>query len=63
MWIRPATGEETRTPHVVQCSEPRREVTVTQSVAGRAVDRKYTFDKVNLDLVDLAATISIVFGF
>lgn len=33
---------------MVQCSEPRREVTVTQNVAGRAVDRKYTFDKVSI---------------
>ncbi|GMH33373.1 hypothetical protein BSKO_01207 [Bryopsis sp. KO-2023] len=43
---RPATKDEQRSSHVVQCHEARKEVTVTQTVAGRALDKRYTFDRV-----------------
>ncbi|GBG60629.1 hypothetical protein CBR_g8649 [Chara braunii] len=45
---RPCNDEELRTnaPQVVQCSDPRREVTVYQNIAGKQIDRTFTFDKV-----------------
>ncbi|KAL8484006.1 hypothetical protein ACS0TY_026629 [Phlomoides rotata] len=45
---RPLNEEEQRlnTPKLITCNESKREVTVSQSVASKQVDRVFTFDKV-----------------
>ncbi|KAJ4783167.1 Kinesin-like protein [Rhynchospora pubera] len=45
---RPFNDDELRTkaPQVVTCDESNREVSVTQSIAGKPMDRVFTFDKV-----------------
>ncbi|CAA0836436.1 ATP binding microtubule motor family protein [Striga hermonthica] len=45
---RPLTDDEQRSnvPKVITCNDSRREVTVLQNVAGKQVDRVFTFDKV-----------------
>ncbi|XP_027352817.1 kinesin-like protein KIN-5C [Abrus precatorius] len=45
---RPFSDEELRTnaPQVVTCNEYNREVAVSQSIAGKHIDRVFTFDKV-----------------
>ncbi|KAJ1391346.1 P-loop containing nucleoside triphosphate hydrolase [Sesbania bispinosa] len=45
---RPLSDDELRSnvPKVVSCNENRREVTVTQTIANKQVDRLFTFDKV-----------------
>ncbi|KAJ3680847.1 hypothetical protein LUZ60_015336 [Juncus effusus] len=45
---RPLSEEEKKlsTPGVITCSEPRREVSVTQKTANKHNDRTFTFDKV-----------------
>lgn len=46
---RPFSDEELRNnaPQVVTCNEYQREVAVSQSIAGKHIDRVFTFDKVN----------------
>ena len=45
---RPFSEEELRNnaPQVVTCNEYQREVAVSQSIAGKHIDRVFTFDKV-----------------
>ncbi|GAB2249332.1 hypothetical protein Droror1_Dr00012691 [Drosera rotundifolia] len=45
---RPFSEEELRnnTPQVVTCNEYQREVAVSQNIAGKHIDRVFTFDKV-----------------
>ncbi|CAM8933452.1 unnamed protein product [Rhodiola kirilowii] len=45
---RPFSGEELRTnaPQVVTCNDYQREVAVSQNIAGKQIDRIFTFDKV-----------------
>lgn len=45
---RPFSEEELRSnaPQVVTCNEYQREVAVSQSIAGKHIDRIFTFDKV-----------------
>ncbi|GER28636.1 kinesin motor family protein [Striga asiatica] len=45
---RPLTDDEQKSnvPKVITCNDSRREVTVLQNVAGKQVDRVFTFDKV-----------------
>ncbi|XP_078152877.1 P-loop containing nucleoside triphosphate hydrolases superfamily protein [Carex rostrata] len=45
---RPFNDDELRSkaPQVVTCDDPNREVSVTQSIAGKSIDRVFTFDKV-----------------
>ncbi|XP_073526208.1 uncharacterized protein [Phyllobates terribilis] len=45
---RPFNGDELRNnaPQVLTCNEPQREVAVSQSIAGKHIDRIFTFDKV-----------------
>ncbi|XP_076946231.1 kinesin-like protein KIN-5C [Bidens hawaiensis] len=45
---RPFSDDELRNnaPHVVTCNEQQREVAVSQSIAGKQIDRVFTFDKV-----------------
>lgn len=47
---RPPSKEEIaqRTPQVVACSEPTREVTLSQNVGGKTIGRTYHFDRVRL---------------
>lgn len=46
--FRPFNDDELRNkaPQVVTCDDPNREVSVTQSIAGKSIDRVFTFDKV-----------------
>lgn len=46
--FRPFNDDELRSkaPQVVTCDDPNREVSVTQSIAGKSIDRVFTFDKV-----------------
>ncbi|KAG4916479.1 hypothetical protein JHK87_054036 [Glycine soja] len=61
---RPFSDEELRSnaPQVVTCNEYNREVAVSQSIAGKHIDRVFTFDKVfgpsaqQRDLYDQAVT-------
>ncbi|KAJ0547533.1 putative plus-end-directed kinesin ATPase [Helianthus annuus] len=45
---RPFSDDELRNnaPHVVTCNDQQREVAVSQSIAGKQIDRVFTFDKV-----------------
>ncbi|XP_010520314.1 PREDICTED: kinesin-like protein KIN-5D isoform X2 [Tarenaya hassleriana] len=45
---RPLSDDEARlhTPVVISCNEHRREVSATQSIAGKHIDRTFAFDKV-----------------
>lgn len=45
---RPLSEDEARihTPVVISYNENRREVAATQSIAGKHIDRHFTFDKV-----------------
>lgn len=47
---RPFSDEELRSnaPQVVSCNEYSREVSVSQNIAGKHIDRIFTFDKVLL---------------
>ncbi|KAK6126368.1 hypothetical protein DH2020_039893 [Rehmannia glutinosa] len=47
-FIKPFSEEELRNnaPQVVTCNEYHREVSVTQNIAGKHIDRVFTFDKV-----------------
>ena len=47
---RPFSGEELRNhaPQVVTCNDFQREVAVSQNIAGKQIDRVFTFDKVCL---------------
>lgn len=55
---RPFSEEELRSnaPQVITCNEYQREVAVSQSIAGKHIDRVFTFDKVPkiclFDLID-----------
>lgn len=46
--FRPFSEEELRNnaPQVVTCNDYQREVAVSQSIAGKHIDRVFTFDKV-----------------
>lgn len=46
---RPFSDEELRNnaPQVVSCNDYQREVSVSQNIAGKHIDRVFTFDKVN----------------
>lgn len=48
MFIRPFSDDELRSnaPHVVTCNDQQREVAVSQNIAGKQIDRVFTFDKV-----------------
>ncbi|KAK1412771.1 hypothetical protein QVD17_34272 [Tagetes erecta] len=45
---RPFSDDELRSnaPHVVTCNDQQREVAVSQNIAGKQIDRVFTFDKV-----------------
>lgn len=45
---RPLSEEEARlrTPVVISCNEPRREVSAMQNIANKQIDRTFVFDKV-----------------
>ncbi|KAL8261834.1 hypothetical protein R6Q59_025883 [Mikania micrantha] len=45
---RPFSDDELRNnvPHVITCNDQKREVAVSQNIAGKQIDRVYTFDKV-----------------
>ena len=48
MNFRPFSNEELRNnaPQVVTCNDYQREVAVSQNIAGKHIDRVFTFDKV-----------------
>lgn len=48
MVCRPFSDDELRNnaPQVLTCNEYQREVAVSQSIAGKHIDRVFTFDKV-----------------
>lgn len=45
---RPFSGDELRNnaPQVVTCNDYQREVAVSQNIAGKQIDRVFTFDRV-----------------
>lgn len=47
--FRPFSDDELRSnaPQVITCNEYQREVAVSQSIAGKHIDRVFTFDKVH----------------
>lgn len=50
--FRPLNEDEQRlnTPKVITCNESKKQVTVSQSVASKQVDRVFTFDKAWLSI-------------
>jgi hypothetical protein len=50
--VRPFSEDELRSnaPQVVTCNDYQREVAVSQNIAGKHIDRVFTFDKVKLGL-------------
>ena len=50
--FRPFSDDELRSnaPQVVTCNDYQREVAVSQNIAGKHIDRIFTFDKVKLEL-------------
>ena len=53
---RPFSDEELRSnaPQVVSCNEYSREVSVSQNIAGKHIDRIFTFDKVLLHSLSIS---------
>jgi hypothetical protein len=51
-FVRPFSEDELRNnaPQVVTCNDYQREVAVSQNIAGKHIDRVFTFDKVKLKL-------------
>ena len=59
---RPFSDEELRSnaPQVVSCNEYSREVSVSQSIAGKHIDRIFTFDKVLLHSLSMRLSFQLV---
>ena len=60
--FRPFSDEELRSnaPQVVTCNEYAREVAVSQNIAGKHIDRVFTFDKVStFDSIRVYLSISL----
>ena len=60
--FRPFSDEELRSnaPQVVTCNEYAREVAVSQNIAGKHIDRVFTFDKVsNFESIQVYASYSL----